>query len=136
MQSSSKLPVERLIYRRSIREILSDLAKPIPDRLLATRKQGNQVLTYVPWHYACRLLDLYAPGWEGSIRGIQQVGNLVVVVYAITIHSEEGAFTREATGQESLDGKNFGDAVCNAEAQAFKRAAAKFGLGLDLYESD
>jgi len=127
------LPNDRPKYR-PLAQILSDLSRPVPERFLAKRIQGK-TLTYIPWYHATRLLDQYAPGWEGFVKDIRQVGNLVVVTYAITIHAAEGSFTREATGQETLD-KSFTDAVCNAEQQAFKRAAARFGLGLNLYTHD
>ena len=133
--NAPKLPADRLSFRRPLAQILSDLSKPVPERLLRHRaltKEGK-TLTYIPWYHVARLMDLYAPGWEGSVKQIQQINGLVMVTYAVTIHAEEGCFTREATGQEDLD-KNFADAVCSAEQQAFKRACARFGLGLDLYE--
>jgi hypothetical protein len=46
-------------------------------------------------------------------------------------------FYREATGTEEEpdeDEKMYGDPSSNAEAMALKRAAAKFGLGLYLYQ--
>lgn len=132
----SKLPAERLVYGKSTADILEALHTPVPERLLATRKQGGKEITYIPWHNACRLLDYHAPGWSGMVIEIKEMAGIVIVVYQISIQSAEGVMSRQATGQESLDGKTFGDAVCNAEAQAFKRAAAKFGLGLDLYEKE
>jgi hypothetical protein len=137
--NAPKLPAERLKYQKSITEILSDLSRPVPKRLLRHRvltKEGGKVLTYIPWHEATRLLDFYAPGWEGHVVEVKQIANYVVVVYQITIHAAEGIFARQATGQESLEGKTFTDAICAAEQQAFKRAAARFGLGLDLYKED
>ena len=133
--NAPKLPADRLSFRRPLAQILSDLSKPVPERLLRHRvltKEGK-TLNYIPWYHVARLMDLYAPGWEGSVKQIQQINGLVVVTYAVTIHTSDGSFTREATGQEDLD-RNFADAVCSAEQQAFKRACARFGLGLDLYE--
>ncbi len=133
----TKLPADKLNFRRPIAEVLSDLSKPVPKRLLRQRTlTGGKVLTYIPWHQATRLLDFYAPGWEGHIVEVKQIANYVVVIYQITIHAAERSFTRQATGQESLEGKNFTDAICTAEQQAFKRACARFGLGLDLYNED
>jgi len=132
--NAPKLPADRLNFRRPLAQILSDLSKPIPERLLRHRVvQGGKTLSYLPWYHAARLLDFYAPGWEGSVKEIQKVDDLVVVTYAITLHTQEGSFTREATGQEFVE-KSFTDAVCAAEQQAFKRAAARFGLALDLYD--
>ena len=52
----------------------------------------------------------------------------------IIVHAAEGSFHREGTGIEDLDVDRFGDPQSNAESMAFRRAAAKWGLGLDLYE--
>ena len=54
----------------------------------------------------------------------------------ITIHAREGAFYRDETGLERLDVDSYGDPQSNAESMAFRRAAARFGLGLHLYEGD
>lgn len=43
---------------------------------------------------------------------------------------------RESTGTTSVDDKGYGDAVQKAEAMAFRRACARFGLGLHLYHED
>jgi hypothetical protein len=52
----------------------------------------------------------------------------------ITIPCLEGAVWREATGTEDEELRGYGDPSSNAEAMALKRAAAKFGLGLYLYQ--
>lgn len=43
---------------------------------------------------------------------------------------------RESTGTASLDDAGYGDPVQKAEAMAFRRACARFGLGLHLYHED
>jgi hypothetical protein len=134
------------------------------DKALATRKQGTAILTFVPWFNVAKLLDRCAPGWEGSINHIQQAGDRLILTYRLTIHAQEGEFTREATGTELLKEDReiwigekpnrqqlkdefdrpvteprelaYGDPSSNAESMAFRRAAAKFGLGLYLYEKD
>lgn len=61
------------------------------------------------------------------------------LVGRLTIITTEGHISREATGTELLkqtDGESelaYGDPSSNAESMAFRRAAAKFGLGLYLY---
>ncbi|MEO0759702.1 MAG: hypothetical protein AAFV85_27410 [Cyanobacteria bacterium J06634_6] len=61
----------------------------------------------------------------------------------MTIPTCEGNHYREATGTEALkrlsdDGSAvelaYGDPSSNAESMAFRRAAARFGLGLYLYD--
>jgi hypothetical protein len=121
---------------RSIKDIITDLSKPLAKRHLKTKpatRQGGQ-LTYIEWHTAVKYLDLYAPGWSYGVRGVQLVGNLVTVIASISIPCLEGVITREATGCEEADAKGYGDAVSNSEAMALKRAASKFGLGLYLYQ--
>ena len=120
----------------SYNEIQSSLKAPIPAEFLSTRNQGGQTLSYVTWYHATRLADERAPGWSGRVTSITTVQNAVAVVYAITIPCDEGVVTREATGYEPLDGKGYGDPLSNAESMAFRRALAKHGLALDLYERD
>jgi len=81
-----------------------------------------------------RYLDFFAPGWSYAVKSVAQVGNLVTVVASISIPCLEGVVTREATGCEEADAKGYGDTVSNSEAMALKRAAAKFGLGLYIYQ--
>jgi hypothetical protein len=119
---------------RSIREIIADLSKPIADRHLRERKQGGQTLIYIEWHTAVRYLDHFAPGWCSEIRSVSSIGNRCVVVVRLSIPCAEGLVYREATGQEEEDLRGYGDPSSNAEAMALKRAAAKFGLGLHLYD--
>lgn len=129
-------------FARPIADILEDLSRPLPKRLLKqlekhNRKTGEVVyLDYIPWYTVARLLDLYAPGWEGRITEMRVVGDRLVLTYALTIHAAEGSFTRTATGNEEMDCGGYGDVSSNAESMAFRRAAAKFGLGLDLYYRD
>jgi hypothetical protein len=119
---------------RSIRDIIADLSKPIVARHLKTRRQGGNEITYIEWHTAVKYLDLFAPGWTYAVKNVALVGNLVTVIASISIPCGEGVVTREATGCEDSDSKGYGDACSNAEAMALKRAAAKFGLGLHLYQ--
>lgn len=127
---------QHMPYARPLTEILSDLAKPVPERFLAQRKQGGQQLTYIPWHHVNKLLDYYAPGWEGEITKVIATSERVFVVYRLTIHAAEGAFSREASGTELLNCSSYGDPTSNAESMSFRRAAARFGLGLGLYQKD
>ena len=43
---------------------------------------------------------------------------------------------RESTGTATLDDTSYGDPMQKAEAMAFRRACARFGLGLHLYHED
>jgi hypothetical protein len=119
---------------RSIREIVKDLTKPVAKRHLRTRKQGGKELTYIAWHDAVKYLDHYAPGWCYEIRSLNSVSGKLILTIRLSIPSLEGIIYREATGQEDENTDSWGDSSSNAESMALRRAAAKFGLGLYLYD--
>ncbi len=119
---------------RSITSIIADLSKPVAARHLKTRRQGGADLTYLPWHTAVKYLDLFAPGWTNEIRSITQVGENLVMVVRITVPCAEGEVWREASALEPIKGTGFGDAATNCESAALRRAAAKLGLALYLYD--
>ena len=119
--------------RRTIAEIVADLTRPVAPRHVRTRKQGTAVLSYIEWHTCASYLDHFAPGWSWSIESITEHGGLTIIHGALSIPASDGVVTRHATGIEDTDNKGYGDAVSNASAMAFKRAAAMFGLGRHLY---
>jgi Rad52/22 family double-strand break repair protein len=119
---------------RSIREIIADLSKPVNPKRLKQRQQGGRTLDYLPWYQAVRYLDNYAPGWRYEIRSVNQVGENLVMTVRITVPCAEGEVWREASALEPIKGTGSGDAATNAESAALRRAAAKFGLCLGLYD--
>jgi hypothetical protein len=119
---------------RSIAAIVGDLSRDIPQRFIKTRRQGNQDIAYLEWHVVCRFLNFYAAGWQFEIRSIQVLGELVVITGRLSIPCSEGVVYRESCGSEPVDTKAFGDSVSIAEQMSFKRCAARFGLGLSLYQ--
>jgi hypothetical protein len=121
---------------RSITAIVADLSKPLPKECIPTIAQGSEAIPYLHWQHVRRLLDTYAPGWHGSVMRMDQVGKSWALTYRLTIPCLEGDVCREATGQENLDLRGYGDVTSNAEAMAFKRAAAKFGVGAWLYDKE
>jgi hypothetical protein len=121
---------------RSIREIVKYLSKPIAKKHLRKRRQGGKEITYVAWHDAVKYLDHFAPGWCYEIRSIESVSGKLIMIVRLSILCAEGIVYREATGQEDEDKETFGDSSSNAESMALRRAAAKFGLGLALYDQN
>ena len=119
---------------RSIREIVKDLSKPVAKRHLRKRKQGGKEIVYIAWHDAVKYLDHYAPGWNYEIRSLDSIGGKLILTIRLTVRSSEGLVYREATGQEDEEKDTYGDSSSNAESMALRRAAAKFGLGLYLYD--
>lgn len=137
---------------RSIAEIIEDLSKPINPKLLKHKPAANnssQKLKFIEWHTAVRYLDRYAPGWTYDIEfgpimpmpeklpnDKKQHRGKVFVKATISIPCSEGIVSRSATGMEDVVVTGYGDPSSNAESMAFRRAAAKFGLGLYLYRKD
>jgi hypothetical protein len=124
-------------------QIIAVFSRPLPKALLSQRRQGNVTLTYIAWHDVNRILDKYAPGWTWEIKSMQLSSDRVFMVGRLSITTSEGTVYREASGTEELkqvDSKSgeirelaYGDPSSNAESMAFRRAAARFGLGLYLY---
>jgi hypothetical protein len=133
--SEEKLSEENVATEvRSIRDIIKDLSKPVAKRHLRTRKQGGKDLTYIAWHDAVKYLDHYAPGWCYEVRTITSIAGKLILTIRLSIPCVEGIVFREATGQEDESTDSYGDSSSNAESMALRRAAAKFGLGLSLYD--
>ncbi len=121
---------------RSIREIVKDLSKPIAQKHLRKRRQGGKEILYLAWHDAVKYLDHFAPGWCYEIRAIDSIAGKLILTVRISIPCAEGTVYREATGQEDEDLESYGNSSSNAESMALRRAAAKFGLGLILYDQN
>ena len=119
---------------RSIREIVKDLSKPIAQKHLRKRRQGGKEINYLAWHDAVKYLDHYAPGWCYEVRRIDSIAGKLILTVRLSIPCLEGIVYREATGQEDETLDAYGDSSSNSESMALRRAAAKFGLGLGLYD--
>lgn len=133
--NSEQIQVASVSELRTIRAIIADLSRPVNPQRLKQRQQGGRTLDYLPWYQAVRYLDNYSPGWRYEIRSVSQIGDNLVMTVRITIPCAEGEVWREASALEVIeDPKRYGDAATNAESAALRRAAAKFGLCLYLYD--
>jgi hypothetical protein len=128
----------------TLKQIQEALSRQLPPTMMATRKQGGKTIPFIPWHIANRILDKYCPGWCWEITRIvtsdeacaPPSGGRLFLTGRLTIPTSEGNIYREATGTELLACGSYGDPSSNAESMAFRRAAARFGLGLYLYDKD
>jgi hypothetical protein len=118
---------------RPLSEIQADLVRPLPDNFLSWMKKGGTWIPYVSWADVNLVLDYIAPGWSCDVTE-NQVGERVVVKCSLTLMCAEGNITRSSLGSDELADEHFGGPLPEAEAQAFKRAAARFGLTLYLYD--
>ncbi|MBF6596243.1 MAG: hypothetical protein IVW51_17590 [Thermaceae bacterium] len=141
-QAEEEAPTARFTpAQRTLADIIADLSKPLPDRLIQHKPRRNKrtgqerQLAFINWRTVQRLLDLKAPGWCGQVTTIALSANRCAVSYELTIPTADaGHVTRAATGTDDEDDEGYGDPITNAEQQAFKRAATRFGLGLYLYD--
>ncbi|GBG75987.1 hypothetical protein CBR_g21229 [Chara braunii] len=80
----------------------------------------------------------FGDGWHGDVRNItfSPDNKTVTVVYRVTIRGADGEVWRESSGTASTSDDGFGDPVQKAEGMAFRRACARFGLGLHLYHDE
>ena len=117
--------------------ILENLRRPIPARFLQTKTIKGTRLTFCPWYRVNKILDHYTAGhWHYEVRDKMITTTHILVTVRITIEASDATIYREGTGIEVLDTSSYGDPQSNAESMAFRRAAARFGLGLHLYEKE
>ncbi|RAL43016.1 hypothetical protein DM860_009798 [Cuscuta australis] len=124
---------------RTLSYILKELNKKVPESLIKVRTEADGFpIKYIPWHIVNRIMNLHAPEWSGEVRSITYSadGKSVSVVYRVTIYGTDAEIYRESTGTASIGDPGYGDAVQKAEAMAFRRACARFGLGLHLYHEE
>lgn len=153
-KSQAPNPIDPNSYKlakRPITEIIADLSKTIPDKYLdyirGKKTQSGKKIWYIPWHKAVILLNHCTGGhWDYEIKNITLSPEHLFLIARITIYAQEGNFYKEASGMEFLRFKKadgtildklpIGDPSSNAESMALRRAAAKFGLALYLYNEE
>jgi hypothetical protein len=128
------------VQLRSINDIIKDLQQPVKFRHLSKKQVGSgqkaREIYYLSWHNAVRYMDIKAPGWNYEIRRIDNIAGKLIMTVRVSIPCAEGVVYREATGQEDETKDVFGDSSSNAESMSLRRACAKFGLGLYLYDEN
>lgn len=114
---------------------LTALMERFPDRWHESKSLKGNKITFVSWHHYADQLDriLGPDGWTIEEPTVTVTPNRVIVAVGLTI---PGSGTKWNVGDEVLDKDSFGTASTNAFAQAFKRAAAMWGLGRYMYEKD
>jgi hypothetical protein len=119
--------------KRLFIDTIADLHKPLPDEYISSKSLKGEKILYLDWHTANMILDYVAPNWEISMD-YGQIGDRGIVKAKITLHCEDGSFSRESIGSDNTEDEYFGGFMPDAESQAMRRAAARFGLGLYLYD--
>jgi hypothetical protein len=115
-------------------QLFQDLFVPFSDEVKQSKTQGGQKVTFVSWiHYVVRAWETFPLGYSKDVR-VNEVGGQLVVTVRIT-DNDSGAY-QEALGAAPADKTSWGGAMAEAESQAFRRAMANFGLGLEMYMDD
>jgi hypothetical protein len=132
-------------HERTMQETLDALAAPVPSACVKTLKDKDNA-QYVHWYDVCALADERAPGWCHSIKDVGSLTalrgakearkemELAYVVVRIWIDCSDGCVEREAIGIDDDPMGQYGTPLERAEGAGFRRAFAKFGLGLELYK--
>lgn len=141
-------PKRARFSQKQVKELLAQLAIPFDPAVIqwkiveskrAAGKWQGRVIPYADkLAYVHRLNELFSPvGWTANVAvqptiiapggRDQRTTAKIVVSCHLMIH---GIGSHSSTGEEWAGGEN---AATSAEAQAFKRASANFGLGLYLY---
>lgn len=164
MQTEERLTPPTAPGEWTLAQIQQAISRELPESMLSSRRQGGQNLKFMPWYVANKILDKYAPGWSWEIRQLLTTPDRLFLTGRLTVPTVEGNLYREATGTELLKEDKeiwlgekpnrqllrdeygrpvtepkelaYGDPSSNSESMAFRRAAARFGLGLYLYERD
>jgi hypothetical protein len=99
-----------------------------------TGGQKKNSVAYVNWTDISLILD-YVFDFDWTIRyDIKQADEYIIVMATLTVTgSDNKSKTVDGIGNEALKDSAYGGAVCGANAQAFRRAAALLGLGRYLY---
>ena len=132
----------------SLSQIIEALKRPLPSTMLKKLPADKGSAQYLPWYTVNQALDKYAPGWTWEIKNTQISRDRIFIIGRLTIPTSEGNIYREASGTEELKRQAYdkkagrytekeiayGDPSSNAESMAFRRCAARFGLGLYLYQ--
>ena len=132
----------------SLSQIQEALKRHLPPTMLKKLPADKGNAQYLPWWTVNEVLDKYCPGWTWEIKETLISRDRIFIVGRLTIPTSEGNVYREASGTEELKRQAYdkkigrytekeiayGDPSSNAESMAFRRCAARFGLGLYLYQ--
>jgi len=112
-----------------------ELLVPFDDSLKKTKKAGSQgSITYVDWvSYVVRGHAAFPEGYSKTVTPYEVGGQLLARV-RITCNATSAY--QEALGAAPAEKTSWGGAMAEAESQAFRRAMANWGLGLEMYMSD
>lgn len=161
--AQSLVPATQKQVKLTISRVIQDkLGRNTPTEYVRKRKGGGgKTFSYVPWGYVARVLnEVFGPTWSltydpekdvkhmalpplparepsGTTPGRPQTPREEVMV-TVTLTTPFG--TQTATASHTYFPDNdailYGDVIQSAVSKALRRAAARLGVGLDLYLQD
>lgn len=118
-------------------ELQKVLTRPFPaDKVKQKRGQGNRTMSYISHGLVTERLNEADPNWSSEIltehiyKDQHGVPHCAGVTISLTVH---GVTRVEAGGPQRQDG--FTNEIKNAYSDALKRAAMRFGVALEMWES-
>jgi hypothetical protein len=120
---------------QSTSTVLEALHRPVDPRHIRQLRKGGTTLDYLPWHTVAKHLTHRCPGWQWVVRSVQELGGSIVVHGSLLIPTSEGPLRFDAVASEPLKGGSQAPPAEVAESAAIRRAAAKSGLALALYDA-
>jgi hypothetical protein len=120
---------------RTVTETLEELSRPVDPRHVRQLRKGATTLDYLPWHTVAKHLTHRCPGWQWVVRSVQELGGSIVVHGSLYVPTSEGRLRFDAVASEPVKGGSQAPPAEVAESAAVRRAAAKSGLALDLYDT-
>lgn len=116
----------------TLQQFVTEMSKPYP-QYESTKPAGGTSLTFISWFHRAKILNELGVDWDKDIQDVSTADKRIYIC-KLTVKLEDTIATRSATGIEDDQTSSYGDPSSNAEAMAFSRATAQFGLGLYLYE--
>jgi hypothetical protein len=102
--------------------------------------------TFVSWiHYVVRGWNQFPEGYSKTITQVQQITGRAwnkkakeweptsTLIVGVRIMDKASGCVQEALGSADSGKQAWGGAIAEAESQAFRRAMANFGMGLEMY---
>ena len=131
-------------------KLIRVLGRKTPRTAIKTRPgPGGKSFSYVPWAYVANLLNkVFGPAWSVEFIGTPERIKLLPIKKAgkpdvereevmVTIRLKTLWGVQEATASHTYYPSNaeqlYGDVVQSARSKALRRAAANWGVALDLY---
>jgi len=115
---------------------LMKLAKKFPDKFIEKKKMGNREEDYINHAViAQRLLSIVgAYNWDFDVICSENKPVSVKGILTVTVDGNEVSVAGAGTPQNTSE--PIGEQIKKMESDAFKRAASKLGLGLQLWAQD